>query len=363
MTGELKDMMHKEGNEDMRPGEEASLAGLLREAGPRAEPPPELARQVRAVVEAEWRAMLAARQAQLQVQSIQAQSMRRPVARPEARRWPQLALAASVAVAAIGAWFALPLLNQPVTPLATLSRVSGAVEAGAGGDWQPVTLRQTLGAGQSIVTGPQGRAALKLRDGITLRLDTDTRVALLTPERIVVERGAVYLDAGQRSLAADPLVLESRFGSTRHLGTQYELRVAPDQMLVSVREGRVEVAGAAAAEQARAGEQLLLKADGSMQRKTVERTAALWDWTQEVTPPFAIEQRTLAEFLVWASRETGRELEYASPALESSAAEIVLRGSIVGLRPDAALAAVMATTPLHYTADRSLINVRARNDD
>ena len=86
MTGELKDMMHKEGNEDMRPGEEASLAGLLREAGPRAEPPAELARQVRAVVEAEWRAMLAARQAQ-----PQALSMRRPAARPEARRWPQLA--------------------------------------------------------------------------------------------------------------------------------------------------------------------------------------------------------------------------------------------------------------------------------
>jgi ferric-dicitrate binding protein FerR (iron transport regulator) len=224
-------------------------------------------------------------------------------------------------------------------------------------------LRQTLAAGQGIVTGPQGRAALKLRDGITLRLDTDTRIALLTPERIVIERGAVYLDAGQRSLAADPLVLESRFGSTRHLGTQYELRVAPDQMLVSVREGRVEVSGAALAEEARAGEQLLLKADGSVQRKAIARTAALWDWTQEVTPPFAIEQRTLSEFLVWASRETGRELEYASPALQSSAAGIVLRGSIAGLRPDAALAAVMATTPLDYTADRSLITVRARNDD
>ncbi len=337
-------MMH--GNdEQMRPGEEASLAALLREAGPRAEPPPEVARQIRAVVEAEWRAVVAARQP-------------RPVVRSPARRWPAMAMAASVAVAAIGAWFALPMLNQPAAPLATLSRVSGAVEAGSDGDWQPAVVRQALGAGQEIVTGPQGRAALRLRDGVSLRLDTDTRIALLTPERIRIERGAVYLDAGQRSVAADPLVLESRFGSTRHLGTQYELRVTADQMLVSVREGRVEVAGPRVAEQAKAGEQLLLKADGSLQRATIGRTAALWDWTQEVTPPFAIEQRTLPEFLVWISRETGRDLQYASPDLQSSAAEIVLRGSIAGLRPDAALAAVMATTPLAYTADRESISVQ-----
>jgi ferric-dicitrate binding protein FerR (iron transport regulator) len=273
-----------------------------------------------------------------------------------------MAMAASVAVAAIGAWFALPMLNQPAAPLATLSRVSGAVEAGSDGDWQPAVVRQALGAGQEIVTGPQGRAALLLRDGVSLRLDTDTRIALLTPERIVVTRGAVYLDAGRGSGVADPLVIESRFGTTRHLGTQYELRVAPDAMLVSVREGRVEVSGTGPVTQADAGEQLLLKADGSMRRQTIARTAALWDWTQEVTPPFAIEQRTLSEFLVWVSRETGREIEFGSPRLQSSAAEIVLRGSIAGLRPDAALAAVMATTPLDYSADRSLISVRARND-
>lgn len=342
-------MMQKK-DKEMRPGEEESLAALLRSAGPRAEPPPELARQVRAAVEAEWRAVVAARR-----------PIDRPTARPTPRRWPALALVASMAVAAIGVWFALPLLDQPATSLATLSRVSGAVEAGSGSDWQPATVRQTLTAGQGIVTGRQGRAALKLRDGITLRLDTDTRIALLTPERIVVKRGAVYLDAGPRSAVADSLVIESRFGTTRHLGTQYEVRIAPQAMLVSVREGRVEVAGTGlATRQAEAGEQLLVKANGSVQRLPIERTAALWDWTQEVTPPFAIEQRTLPEFLRWVSRETGRELRYASPQLQGAAAEIVLRGSIVGLRPDAALTAVMATTPLDYTADRSLITVQAR---
>jgi hypothetical protein len=251
----LMNMMH--GNdEQMRSGEEASLAALLREAGPRAEPPPEIARQIRAVVEAEWRAVVAARQP-------------RPVARSSARRWPAMAMAASVAVAAIGAWFALPMLNQPATPLATLSRVSGAVEAGSDGDWQPAVVRQALGAGQAIVTGPQGRAALRLRDGVSLRLDTDTRIALLTPERIVVTRGAVYLDAGRGSGVADPLVIESRFGTTRHLGTQYELRVAPDAMLVSVREGRVEIAGNGSAVQA--------PAPGAAKRRRTVAAQGRWE--------------------------------------------------------------------------------------
>ena len=51
-------MTHKD-DEEMRPGEEASLAALLREAGPRADLPPDVARQVRVVVEAEWRAVVA----------------------------------------------------------------------------------------------------------------------------------------------------------------------------------------------------------------------------------------------------------------------------------------------------------------
>ncbi len=335
--------MMQKNDEEMRPGEEASLAALLREAGLRADPPPDVARQVRAVVEAEWRAVVAARQPQ-----------------PTARRWPALALAASVAVAAIAIWFALPALNSAPVPLATLSRVSGAVESGSGNDWQPVAVRQMLHSGQSLVTGPHGRAALSLREGISLRLDTDTRIALLSPERIVVDRGTVYLDAGAKSGMADPLVIESRFGTIRHLGTQYEVRVAPERMLISVREGRVEVFASGNTIQAQAGEQLVLAANGDMQRQLVSLTAPQWDWTQEVTPPFAIEQRTLRDFLVWVSRETGQEIKFASPQVKSVAAQTVLRGSIAGLKPDAALAAVMATTPLEYTAEGTQISVRAR---
>jgi len=328
---------------ELRPGEEEALADLLRATGPAARPPEELTRRVRAAVVAEW---LAVTRQQRQA------AARRRILRP--------ALAAILAAAAVGAWLALPLLQQPAAPVATLSRVIGPVESGQGDAWQPVVLRQRLRPGQELVTGPRGRAALTLDNGLSLRLDTDTRIALAAADRVSVERGAVYLDAGPGADRTDTLVIESRYGRTRHLGTRYEVRLAADGMRVSVREGRVEVSGAGRTAELTAGEAVALDGDGRLERSTVATTGPAWDWTAEVAPPYAIEQRPLPEFLAWVGRETGRQVIFATPAARSAAGGVVLRGSVAGLSPEAALAAVMATTPLDYAEDSARIVVKLR---
>ncbi len=319
---------------ELRPGEDEAIGGLLRGMAPVAEAPPEVRERIRAAVAAEWRTTVATGKA-------------------PARRWqrPALALAAGFAVAAV----AIGVLRQsppPVAPaFATLARFSGAVEAGAGQDWQPVTAGQSLAVGQQLVTGPEGRAALALARDVTLRLDGDTRISLAAADRVVIERGAVYLDSGLRPGAGPPLSLDSRFGTTRHLGTQYEVRVLPATLEVSVREGQVETrpaTGGAVAVVARAGEQVVLAPDGRHERRTIDRRDPRWDWIAEVTPPYAIEDRPLAEFLAWVCRETGRDLAFADPGAEAAARDLTLRGSIAGLAPDQALAAVMATTALTY---------------
>jgi ferric-dicitrate binding protein FerR (iron transport regulator) len=327
--------------QDLRPGEEEALEGLLREMAPVAEAPAEVRERIRAVVAAEWRAAHAAPPAS--------------VARARAaRRWqvPAFALAAGLAVAVL----TLGLLRQaPVPPVvvATLARVSGPVEAGQLAAWQPAAAGQALAVGQELVTGPRGKAALALGKGVTVRLDANTRVALAGIDRMVVERGAVYLDAGEvaGTGAGQSLRIDSRFGSTRHLGTQYEVRVLPEALQVTVREGRVETApaaGRATVEVAAAGEQLVVAADGNVARQAVDRRDPRWNWIADVTPPYAIEDRKLADFLAWVCRETGRELTYADPQTEAVARAIVLRGSVAGMAPDEALAAVMATTQLTY---------------
>jgi ferric-dicitrate binding protein FerR (iron transport regulator) len=323
---------------------------------PEAEPPAEVRERIRRAVAAEWRATV-----------LPAPIPATPVRAASRGQWT--ALAAGVAVAAITLGIYQSGTRTPAPVVATLTRLSGPVEVGAEGGWQPVNPGQTLSVGQQLVTGMQGRAALALPRGVSLRLDADTRVALAGSDRVVVERGAVYLDAGIRPAAGQSVRLESRFGTTRHLGTQYEVRVTPEQMLVSVREGQValEAAGAATTRApgnsqfrivAEAGEQLAVKSTGAVARGTVGGQDARWDWITEVAPPFAIEDRRLSEFLVWVCRETGRKLAFSSPQVEAAAEGIILRGSVAGLSPDAALAAVMATTNLAYTDDNGRLLIQ-----
>lgn len=343
-------------DQELRPGEEDALQALLREMAPEAEPPAQVRERVRQAVAAEWRAAVA-----------EATAARAPL--PAGRSWqrPALALAASLAVAAV----ALGVIQSrtPGTPvmMAKIARLSGPMEAGGAGNWQPVTAGQSLAVGQELVTGPEGKAALTLRHGVTLRLAADTRIALAGIDRIIVGRGAVYLDAGLQPASGAPVQIDSAFGSTRHLGTQYEVQVMSDEMRVSVREGRVELApvdaGQAAAQAttvvAQAGEQLLTGPAGIVERGVIDKRDPRWNWITDVTPPFAIEDRRLAEFLAWVCRETGRDLIFATPQAQAQAEGIILRGSVAGLSPDDALAAVMATTNLTFSDDNGQLTIRA----
>jgi ferric-dicitrate binding protein FerR (iron transport regulator) len=340
--------MVTDNQQELRPGEEQALEGLLREMAPVAEPAPEVRERIRAVVAAEWRTAVA------------------PVRAAPVRRWqrPALGVAAGLAAAAVALAVYQSGSPEPAPVVARLSRQSGEVEAGAAEGWLPVSAGQALTAGQKLVTGRGGRAALALPRGVTLRLDTDTRITLAGIDRVIVERGAVYLDSGQRPAPGPGVQIDSAFGSTRHLGTQYEVRVNAEQMVVSVREGLVAVDGSGAARSgprtvARAGEQLAVQGSGAIARSTVDKRDPRWNWIAGVTPPFAIEDRPLSEFLAWVCRETGRELAYDSPAVEATAGQIVLRGSVAGLSPEEALTAVMATTNLTYSDDDGRLVVRA----
>ena len=84
---------------------------------------------------------------------------------------------------------------------------------------------------------------------------------------------------------------------------------------------------------ARAGEQLTIGSTGALTRAAVDRQDPGWNWITDVTPPYAIEDRRLAEFLAWVCRETGRDLVFASPQVEAEAREIILRGSVAGRQP------------------------------
>ena len=314
---------------DDRPGEDADLVALLRSVGPRPTPPADFAAEVRAAVAAEWRATVAARQ-------------------PKRRfTQPWLAIAASVAVVAVAVGIALPRWKAAGGPVAVVTRVMGAAEVRHSIDdtWQPLTATSTVAVSDEIRTSGSGRVALRRPDGLEVRLDTDTQLAFAGDERARLASGGVYVDAGTPGSGSGAFVVGTPYGDVRHVGTQYVASVHDGALQVAVREGSIAIDRGQVPVVARAGEALAVREDGSVVRSQVDSHGQAWHWAAAIAPEFAIEGRSLDEFLAWAGRETGRKIVYTSADAAREAEQTMLKGSTTGLAPEAAVAAVFASQP------------------
>jgi ferric-dicitrate binding protein FerR (iron transport regulator) len=304
------------------------LERLLKSAGPRERPPAELERAVRAQLHAEWTAMR---------QSNRARRFRRG----------GYALAAGLLAAAVGLWIAASGTSAPPAAVGTLAVASGEVREKAGwlSGWRAMTGGDVLLAGRTLETGLGARAAIALPDGISVRLDSGSRVAIAGSDALRLERGTLYVDSGPGAARLASLRVETPAGSVRHVGTQYELRLLDAGVQLRVREGRVEFRSPdGTVEQGRSGERLVIFGDGRIERAATPLNGPSWDWVGDAAPAIELEGMTLNRFLAWAGRELGRELAYAPALAEADLASVVLHGSTHGLTPGEALNAVLATT-------------------
>ena len=300
--------------------DDGDLARLLAATGPRNQPSAETTAAVRAAVEAEWRR----------------------------------------SVAAVAVWMARPLYLPAAGPIASLARVVGDVQLDAGdGRWEALAAGSIVNPGAVIRTGRDGRAALRMTDGVELRLDVGTRVAFNDASDASLSQGAVYVDSGPDvGVPASNFQLETPVGSVRHLGTQYQARLMEQDLRVGIREGRVEVSGTRGTVLGSAGELLTVGAGGTSRSKLAP-TAHEWNWVGDVTPPFSIEGRSVDDFLSWAARETGRKIVYASAVVEQQARTVTLSGTVEGLAPEQAVTAVLSTTSLRPRIEDDQIRIEA----
>ena len=324
------------------------VMAVLRLAGRRVPPPEDCARRVHTAVHAQWR------------RTVRARRLRR------AAMWTGLATAAAGA-----AWMALdlrpPLTRQapralpPVASpaLAKVERLAGRVRrAGAVPDARPLVAGAEIAAGAVLESGSEGRAALRLQGGSSLRIDSDTRVRLMSAAELVLEQGAVYVD-GEPGRQPAGLTVRTRFGSVRERGTQFEVRLAPKALRVRVREGRIVLDHGAGAEEGSPGEELRLE-DGRVFRRQVPTHGSEWSWVEQIAPAFELEGESLGRFLSWVSRETGRPLRLAGGDAGQGDARCRLHGSIAGLTPQEALAAVLPTCGRTHWYSRGAIVVGRR---
>jgi ferric-dicitrate binding protein FerR (iron transport regulator) len=255
------------------------------------------------------------------------------------RRVLPLALAASLILALAVVWW-WRKEGPPPAPevVATIEVLKGEIRLEGG---ERAAVGQPLLSG--TVLGTEGRAALRLSGGESVRLDKGTRVRLAAVNKLELQAGAVYVDSRGGSLE-----IGTDFGKVRDVGTQFEVRLE-DGLRVRVREGVVSLTreGGVSHSVSEGGE-LRVRRDGSTSRSIIEPHGPEWSWVLAAAPSMDIDGLKLSEYLDWVSRETALKVRYEDPALASLASTIRLRGSIEGLAPDESLSVILAGSGLGY---------------
>ncbi len=328
---------------------EDALQELFRMASRRPEPPPDDAASIRAAVHADW-------------QQITRRSRRK-------RNLIGFATAASVLFAAVimlDAWRPVPPHSAEL--VARIERQVGEVRIYQFIDdlkTSAATGSGDLLSGYAVSTGNDSALALSWRNGGSIRLDEKTTVKFSTGNTLILDAGRVYFDSqnsGTGIASKSRLVVETKFGDVEHLGTQYMVEQGPKELLVSVREGMVQILADTYSEKALAGEKVQFSDDGLSSRTTINPSDSEWDWAAKIAPHIDAEKRSIYDFIEWVGRETGRSIQYVGPGARNLANEAIL-GS-VDKEPLVALQLHLITTDLaaDVRPDTIVISVKPVDD-
>ncbi len=326
--------------------ESDQIGQLLKLAGRRQMPDPADMRRAREAARAEWRVVV-----------------RRRTWRG---RWRigLGALAATFCALAAWVWLRPPSAPASRADIATVQQIAGTVVVTSlDMGHQTVTAGMRIRPGSRIEIPDGSGVALRLidsmGDGTAVRLDRATVAVFETADQLTLERGAVYVDAGRSPRSTAPLRVETVFGSVRHLGTRFEVRLGSTSMRVRVREGLVAVEREGTRWTTQAGEALALTDAGTASREPIATSGPEWRWVGRLAEPFVLDGATVPAFLDWVAREEGWQWEIADAALRARADRIVLHGSIEGLTPEEALGAVLPASRLTYRREGTRLLVAA----
>ena len=229
--------------------------------------------------------------------------------------------AAAVLLVALGLWL---IPTGPDTSLQVATFESGAVTAwnARGSESTGPALGDAIFAGTSVETA-QSRAAFRLADGTSVRLDSRTRLRWLSETAMELDHGAVYLDSGP---SAGGLEVRTPLGIARDVGTQFEVRYPSHDsqeasLRIRVREGLVALSRNGDVHEIEPGVELEVQPDGRVERREVPVWGSEWSWVLEAAPVTDFRGRLVREYLEWAAREQGWQLRFDDDEAEQRANE------------------------------------------
>jgi transmembrane sensor len=167
--------------------------------------------------------------------------------RPRTRRWKwSVAAAASLAVGVLG----LVLLAEVVR-------------------------------GQAFITRVGEQRTIELQDASVVHLNADSEISVQLADserRIRLLHGEALFKVARDM--ARPFRVVTRTATVQALGTQFNIYERPEGTRVSVLEGRVQITTAHAAQVLGAGEEVLVRSNGSIQRNTHPKVEQAVAWRQ-----------------------------------------------------------------------------------
>lgn len=321
------------------------IGALIRRAGPREPVSPERLHRLRASAHAEWRARADVRLRQ----------------RAITRSLIALGVAALLIVAV--RLVTSPREAAPLGPavVATVDLVVGPAHLLAPHLRSPVALvRGAVLRDGDVVQTADGLVSVRLTSGALVRINRSTRVRLVGSSALQLDHGATYVDSGgvhAASATTTSIEVRTPFGLARDIGTRFAVEVGADALTVRVRDGLVQVSQRGVSHDVRPRDEVRLSASGHVQRRTIDTFGDAWMWTTAVARPFALEGRSLSEFLDWVVEETGWQVRFLRSEDERRASSTRLHGSIDGLTPEQAITVVLPASGVEHTLANGTLTI------
>lgn len=264
------------------------------------------------------------------------------------------AMAAALVAVAASLW--LWAVRPAAVEVARVAALQGQASLDSG---RSLAIAAAVNGGEILSTG-DGRLALSLGDALSLRIDRDTRLRLDGSDQVTLLEGALYVDSGGLN-ARTALRIHTPAGAVRHVGTQFQVRVAGARTRVQVREGRVVLLQASGASvDLGAGDSADVTGTGVHVERDQPGHGVDWEWAAATAPAFDIENRPLSEFLAWLAREHGWQLLYADAATQTRAQDIRLHGSLSTRDASGMLERAALITGMPLALDDGVLRVGAR---
>jgi ferric-dicitrate binding protein FerR (iron transport regulator) len=324
--------------------DDETLARLLQLAG-RSEPiAADVEDRVYRAVRREWLASTSQPDSKRVYSTVRREWNKTPARRSRIRRWAMpLAMAASAVLA-------LTIVLQPEAPVTTPVSI-GTVAKTVGQANGNFAVGSEVFVGDRLTTGAGGGMSVRLAGAESVRLDENTTLVIGAGNQFELVAGRVYADTGNLIRRDQGLVIDTAIGTVTDVGTQFSVAVSASLLDVAVREGRVDVLNEDREFVAVAGERMRVQSGQNAKFESLPPHDEYWDWVASLAPAYDIEDRSLLDFLRWASRESGLELDFEDNELRMAAMRTDLHGSIQDLEPTEAIGAVLSTTTFKYRFD------------